>query len=78
MDSKEEIPNVFFLGATNRPWALDSAITRPGRFSRLVYIPLPNQDARFKMFQRNLKDVPVNSDLDYVSLVENTEKLFWS
>lgn len=66
-------PNVFFLGATNRPWALDSAITRPGRFSRLVYIPLPNQDARFKMFQRNLKDVPVNSDLDYVSLVENTE-----
>ena len=42
---------VLVLGATNIPWALDSAIRR--RFERRVYIPLPSADARAQIFRLN-------------------------
>ena len=43
---------VLVLGATNIPWALDSAIRR--RFEKRIYIPLPEAPARSKMFALNL------------------------
>lgn len=38
--------NVFFFGATNRPWAMDPALTRPQRFDRKVPFVLPDEDGR--------------------------------
>lgn len=46
--------HVVVLAATNRPQALDSALTRPGRFDRLVHVPLPDEAAREAIFQRQL------------------------
>ena len=34
------------MAATNRPSALDKALTRPGRFDRIVHLPLPNVEVR--------------------------------
>lgn len=41
------------LGATNLPWALDSAIRR--RFEKRIYIPLPDEAARAYMVKNSLK-----------------------
>ncbi len=44
------------LGATNVPWELDPAVRR--RFEKRIYIPLPEEEARAKMFKLNLGDTP--------------------
>ena len=44
MDGFEDNTGVVVMAATNRPAALDSALTRPGRFDRIVQLPLPNVD----------------------------------
>ena len=37
---------VLVLGATNRPWTLDTALLRPGRFDKVIYVPPPDFDGR--------------------------------
>lgn len=44
MDGFEDNTGVVIMAATNRPAALDQALTRPGRFDRIVHLPLPNVD----------------------------------
>ena len=56
---------VLFMGATNTPWQLDSAVLRPGRFDDKVYIPPPDQPARRKLLDMYLAFRPVAPDVDY-------------
>jgi SpoVK/Ycf46/Vps4 family AAA+-type ATPase len=37
---------VLVLGATNRPWSLDTALLRPGRFDKIIYVPPPDCEGR--------------------------------
>ena len=46
-------PNLLLLGATNRPWDIDSAAMRSGRFSQKIYLPLPDAPARKFMIEKN-------------------------
>ena len=48
---------LLILAATNRPWDIDSALLRPGRFNELLYVPLPDLDARTYLIGRKLKDM---------------------
>ena len=66
-------PNLLLLGATNRPWDIDSAATRSGRFSQKIYLPLPDAPAREFMLRKNMKGVPVEDDFSIEELVEKTE-----
>ena len=66
-------PNLLLLGATNRPWDIDSAATRSGRFSQKIYLPLPDAPAREFMIRKNMKDVPVEDGFSIKDIVEKTE-----
>jgi len=63
---------LMFLGATNEPWALDTAMMRPGRLDARVYVPLPDAEARFKLFEMYLGKRPLADDVDFARLVELT------
>lgn len=51
MDGLRDTSNVIIVGATNRPWDLDPAILRPGRFDKVIYVPLPDVTAREKILK---------------------------
>lgn len=60
------------LGATNTPWELDSAIRR--RFEKRIYIALPDELARKKMFQLRASKTKNNlSDADFDELSKHSE-----
>jgi len=50
--------DLLVLAATNEPWAIDPALRRPGRFSKLVFIPEPDMEARTAIFGIQLKKGP--------------------
>lgn len=53
MDGVESRAQVIVVAATNRLDIIDSALLRPGRFDRLIYVPLPSLPAREKIFRIN-------------------------
>jgi transitional endoplasmic reticulum ATPase len=55
MDGLEESRGVVVIAATNRPEAVDLALTRPGRFDRLVEVPLPDRRGRRQIFEVHLR-----------------------
>ncbi|MFZ0665287.1 MAG: ATP-dependent zinc metalloprotease FtsH [Acidimicrobiales bacterium] len=69
MDGFEPGANVVVMGATNRAEILDTALLRPGRFDRMVEIPLPNQKERTAILaiHGHGKQFGPDVDLDVVS-----------
>lgn len=65
--------NLLLLAATNRPWDIDSAMLRPERFSELIYIDLPDNEARKFMITKALKNVPVDDAVSIDEIVKITE-----
>lgn len=63
---------LLFLGATNEPWGLDPAMLRPGRLDAKIYVPLPDAEARFKLFELYLGKRPLDDDVNFAKLVELT------
>jgi transitional endoplasmic reticulum ATPase len=72
MDGVSEQKLVFFIGATNRPDIIDQALMRPGRLDSLIYIGLPDYEARVSVFKASLRKSPVQ-DLDFDWLADRTE-----
>jgi transitional endoplasmic reticulum ATPase len=73
MDGIEDLKGVVVIAATNRPDILDPALLRPGRFDRLIYVPLPDARAREEIFKIHLKGKPLDKDVDIQKLVSLTE-----
>ena len=65
-------PNLLLLGSTNKPWSIDNAALRSGRFSTKIYIRLPNFLERRAMFERNLAGLPIGDDVDLDRLASLT------
>ncbi len=65
MDGFEANNGVIILAATNRPEALDPALTRPGRFDRRVPVELPDLKGREAILRVHAKKVKVAEDVDY-------------
>ncbi|KAL8247062.1 hypothetical protein R6Q59_008278 [Mikania micrantha] len=67
MDGFEKDASVVVIAATNRPETLDSALMRPGRFSRKVLVGEPDEDGRQKIFSLYLREVPMEEDKEAIS-----------
>lgn len=62
---------VLILAATNMPWDVDSAMKRPGRFSRSVFVPPPDIEARQKIIELKLTGVP-HENIDSRAIASTT------
>ena len=62
--NKGKVERVVVVGATNRPDLLDSALTRPGRIDRMVYVGLPDSLSRERVFQVALEKRNCADDID--------------
>jgi len=74
MDGLEELRGVVVIGATNRPDIIDPALLRPGRFDELIMVPVPDVEARRKIFQVHLQKMPLAKDVDVDELVRLTDQ----
>jgi transitional endoplasmic reticulum ATPase len=63
---------VLVLAATNMPWDVDSAMKRPGRFARQIFVPPPDAAAREAMLRVKLTGVPMAEELPYAALAART------
>ena len=63
---------VLILGATNVPWAVDSAFRRPGRFDRVLFVPPPDEAARREILSLELRDRPGGEAIDVAALARRT------
>lgn len=64
MDGFEARDGVIVIGATNRVDTMDPAILRPGRFDRIVQVPLPDASGRGEILKVHTSDLPVEADVD--------------
>lgn len=60
LDNKE---GLFFIGATNRPDIIDTAVLRPERLGLHLYVPLPSREDRVEILSTILKQKPVNREI---------------
>lgn len=68
MDGFEGNNGVIILAATNRPEALDPALTRPGRFDRRVPVELPDLQGREAILKVHAKKIRVADDVDFLQV----------
>ncbi len=73
IDGLEELHDVVVIGATNRPDMVDPGILRPGRFDRLIFIPVPDKKARLDIFKIHTKKMPLTKDIKLEELAKKTE-----
>jgi len=73
MDGIMTLEDVVIIAATNRPDIVDSAVLRPGRFDRLIYVPEPDEKARLEIFKIYTKDMPLAKDVNLAELASKTK-----
>ncbi len=73
MDGLGGLKNVIVIAATNRPDIIDPALLRPGRFDKIIEIPMPNEAARLEIFKVHMKRMPIAKDVSIEQLAKATE-----
>ncbi|HLC75301.1 MAG TPA: AAA family ATPase [Candidatus Nanoarchaeia archaeon] len=73
MDGLQELQDVVVIAATNRPDIVDTALLRPGRFDRIILVPVPDEATRQKIFGVHLKKMPLDDDVNVKELSEKTQ-----
>ena len=77
--SKDSGNILYLIAATNKPWDIDSAFIRPGRFGTRIYVGLPDDNARRYMIEKRFNKikekgiVTLNDDIDIDLIVEKTK-----
>ncbi len=72
MDGFDTNDQVIVIAATNRSDVLDPALTRPGRFDRQVYVPLPDIKGRYEILKVHSRKVKLAASVDLMRLARQT------
>ncbi|MFV9630934.1 MAG: proteasome-activating nucleotidase [Methanosarcinales archaeon] len=75
LDGFEERGDIKIIAATNRIDLLDPALLRPGRFDRIIEIPMPDDKGRMDIFKIYTKKMSLDKDVDFNKLVSMTDGL---
>ena len=73
MDGFEKRGDVKIIGATNRIDILDKALLRPGRFDRIIQIPLPDIDGRLSILKVHTRSLAIDDDVDLIEIAQLTD-----
>ena len=76
LDGMQDMHGVVVLAATNRADMIDPALLRPGRFDKIIQIPLPDKESRQRILEINAEDIPFEKDPnspDYVNFSKLAE-----
>jgi proteasome regulatory subunit len=73
MDGFEPLANVKIIAATNRPDILDDALLRPGRFDRIIEIPVPTDQGRAEIFRIHSKGMAIREAVDFEALASRCD-----
>ena len=74
MDGMEEMNSIVVIGATNRPWLVDPALLRPGRFDELVYVGAPTEEGRLHILGIHTREMPLADDVSLAAIAADTER----
>ena len=72
MDGFDRDTNIIVIAATNRPDILDSALLRPGRFDRRVFLDLPDISDREEILKIHIRGKNLNKDIDLKKIAIRT------
>lgn len=64
---------LLLIAATNRPWGIDSAMLRGGRFDTQIYVGLPDYESRIFLVKKEFEGVTFSSDLSIELIAERLE-----
>jgi len=73
LDGLEALEDVVVIATTNRPDLIDNALLRPGRLDRHVHVPVPDSEAREKIFEVHTRHKPIADDVDLEWLADRTD-----
>jgi transitional endoplasmic reticulum ATPase len=73
LDGIQALSGVVVLAATNRADMIDPALVRPGRFDKIVFVPIPDKAARLKILEIHSKDKPIGPDVELSKVAELTD-----
>ena len=68
---------LFLIAATNKPWEIDPAFIRPGRFGTRIYVGLPDEDARLYMVKSRIERIKsagkvIVGEINYDEIIKRT------
>ncbi|KAF8340801.1 AAA family ATPase [Amanita rubescens] len=73
MDGVQELQGVTIIAATNRPEIIDSALMRPGRFDRALYVGPPDQAGREEILRIRMINMAVDPNIDIAEIARLSE-----
>jgi proteasome regulatory subunit len=73
IDGFEQRGEVRIIGATNRPDILDPALLRPGRFDRIIEVPVPDENGRKEILKIHAASMKLKQDVNLDNLAKLTE-----
>ena len=73
LDGFNPLGEVKIIGATNRPDILDEALLRPGRFDRIIEIPLPNHESRAAIFAIHSRRMNLDETVNIEELASKSD-----